>query len=104
MPGRYDTIPERQNSKGRRVRKSVLMPTIQPSLSDIYIITTTGDRLDILAYKYYGNVSYWWIIAQANSDSKIPIGKGTMVLPEGIQLRVPTNPINIIQEFEQLNK
>ena len=104
MPGRYDNIQQTKNEQNQRVRRSVLMPTIQPSLSDIYVITTLGDRLDNLAHKYYGNVSYWWIIAQANSDSSEPIGKGTMVLPIKIQLRIPTNPVNIIQEFEQLNR
>lgn len=104
MSGRYSNIPEKQNDQNRRVRRSVLMPTIQPSLSDIYIITTAGDRLDILAYKYYGDVTYWWIIALANSDNKTPIGKGTMVLQEGLQLRIPTNPVDIIQQYEQLNQ
>ena len=104
MPGRYDNIQQTKNEQNQRVRRSVLMPTIQPSISDIYVITTLGDRLDNLAYKYYGNVTYWWIIAQANSDCSVPIGKGTMVLPTGIQLRIPTNPVDIIQEFEQLNQ
>lgn len=101
--GRYIGLSEKRNDENKRVRKSVLMPTIQPSLSDIYIITTPGDRIDLLAHKYYGNVSYWWIIAQANSDATIPIGKGTMVLPEGIQLRIPTNTVSIIQQFNTLN-
>lgn len=101
--GRYTSTGEKRNDKNKRVRKSILMPTIQPSLSDIYIITTPGDRLDLLAYKYYGNVSHWWIIAQANSDASLPVGKGTMILPVGIQLRIPTNTVKIIQQFNTLN-
>lgn len=100
---RYINVGEKRSEDNARVRKSTLMPTIQPSLSDIYIITTPGDRLDLLAHKYYGNVSYWWIIAQANSDASLPIGKGTMVLPEAIQLRIPTNPTSIIQQLNTLN-
>jgi phage tail protein X len=100
--GRYNDIPEKKNESGKRVRRSVLMPTIIPSATDIYIITTPGDRLDLIAYKYYGNVSYWWIIAQANVESKV--GKGTMVVPTGIQLRIPTNPVDIIQQFAELNR
>ena len=100
---RYSNIGEKSNDNGRAVRRSALMPTIQPSLSDIYIITTPGDRLDILSYKYYGSTAYWWIIAQANADNATPVGKGTMVLPEGLQLRIPTNPGQILQEFQALN-
>lgn len=25
------------------------------------------DRIDKVAYKYYGNVNYWWVIAEANN-------------------------------------
>lgn len=100
--GRYENIPEQKSDSNKRVRRSTLMPTINPSLDDIYIITTLGDRLDLLAYRYYGNVSYWWIIAHANPESKV--GKGTMMVPLGIQLRIPQNPLTIIQELKELNK
>lgn len=100
--GRYSDIPEKKNDSGKRVRRSTFMPTIVPSQTDIYIITTVGDRLDLLAHKYYGDVSYWWIIAQANVESNV--GKGTMVLPVGIQLRIPTNPVEITQQLNELNK
>lgn len=100
--GRYSNIPERKTDKNNRVSKSVLLPTIKPTSTDIYIITTAGDRLDSLAYKYYGTVGYWWIIAQANPENNI--GKGTMVLPQGVQLRIPTNPVDIITELNDLNK
>ena len=100
--GRYNNIPEKKNESGKRVRRSVLMPTIVPSLTDIYIMTTPGDRLDLIAHKYYGDVSYWWIIAQANVESNV--GKGSMVVPTGIQLRIPANPVEIVQQFNKLNK
>jgi phage tail protein X len=99
--GRYEDIPEKKNDTNKRVRRSTLMPSITPSLDDIYIITTPGDRLDLIAYRYYGNVSYWWIIAQANPESNV--GKGTMVVPLGIQLRIPTNTLAIIDQLNELN-
>ena len=44
-----------------------------------------GERLDILAGKYYGNGSLWWIIAAASG-----IGWGLQA-PPGTNLRIPTD-------------
>ncbi len=35
-----------------------ILPTIPQSHDDIYIISNVGDRLDIMAHKYYNNTSY----------------------------------------------
>ena len=50
--------------------------------SDIYVITQYGDRLDLLAHQFYGDVSLWWYIARANDLN-------TMIVKENIQLRIP---------------
>jgi hypothetical protein len=52
--------------------------------TDIYVLTTSSDRLDLLANKYYNDTRWWWIIARANN-----IGKGTFALEPGMQLRIP---------------
>jgi hypothetical protein len=44
-----------------------------------------GERLDILAGKYYGNGNLWWVIAAASG-----IGWGIQA-PPGTNLRIPTN-------------
>ena len=50
--------------------------------TDVYIITQYGDRLDLLAYKYYNDSTLWWYIAKAN-------GLKVMNVPEGTSLRIP---------------
>jgi len=72
---------------------------IEPHIDDIYIIGQIGDRLDNLAFKYYGDSSLWWIIARANN-----IGKGSLVVPLGLQLRIPQNQFDIIDEYNDINK
>lgn len=98
MINRYEDIPQKTGDNGKRVVRSTIYPPIPRSLEDTYVITTIGDRLDLLAYRYYGNVGYWWIIAQANE-----IGKGDLNIPVGVQLRIPRDIATIIQEYQTLN-
>jgi len=95
--GRYDNITIQKNN-GRKYKLTTKLPSIQPSIDDIYIIGQYGDRLDNLAYKYYGRSSYWWIIALANN-----IGKGDLIVPVGEQIRIPQNIAKIIEEYNNLN-
>jgi nucleoid-associated protein YgaU len=37
-----------------------------PSIDDIYHLVVEGDNLSNLAYRYYKNSKYWWVIADAN--------------------------------------
>lgn len=97
MHNRYLDIETKTDNK-KRVTTSVIYPPIPRSLSDIYVITTPGDRLDLLAKKYYNDVGYWWIIAQAND-----IGKGYLSIPVGIQLRIPTDIGTILKNYKDLN-
>jgi len=88
-------IGKRLDTKRKRLRyNSNLPPKLDKSLQDIYIISRTGDRLDQLAYEYYGDQSQWWVIAQANH-----IGKGTFAIEPGIRIRIPSK-----QEYYQLIK
>jgi hypothetical protein len=99
MISRYTEIQEKINESNRRVVRSTLYPPIARSLRDIYIMTTPGDRIDLLAKKYYSDIGYWWIIAEGNA-----IGKGTMIVPPGLQLRVPMDLATILQDYRELNK
>jgi len=94
---RYDNIGI-VKSDGRRFKKTVKLPIIEPDIDDIYIIGQVGDRLDTLAYKYYNRSSYWWIIARANN-----IGNGDLVVPIGKQLRIPQNVESIIEVYNEIN-
>lgn len=98
MNSRYANIKTKKNNTNKIVGKSVLYPPIPRKAQDIYIITAVGDRLDVLAKKYYDHVNLYWIIAEANS-----IGKGTLEIMVGTQLRIPTDLYSIQQDFEKLN-
>ena len=67
---------------GTSYYKKTLYKGIPESEDDIYVITQSGDRLDLLAYQYYGDTSLWWYIAKANNLNK-------MNIEDNIQIRIP---------------
>jgi hypothetical protein len=75
-------------------------PNIPLSESDVYVITTVGDRLDSLAYSYYRDATLWWVISAANNN----ITKGALFPIPGTQLRIPANVNSVLQQFNQFNK
>ena len=96
---RYDTSKIIKDKKTKKRKyETVLYPSISRSSEDIYIISRIGDRLDNLAFKYYDDTSKWWIIAQANE-----LGKGTLIVPSGKQIRIPANVDDIENEIESFN-
>lgn len=99
MINRYQDMPVKTGDNQKRVIKSVLYPTIPRDVNDIYLLTTPGDRLDLLAKTYYGDVGHWWVIAEANG-----IGKGNLTIEPGTQLRIPSQLSKIIQEFRDINQ
>ena len=79
---RYDNT--KLIKKNKIVSKATtIYSSIPESDDDIYIITQYGDRLDLLAYKYYNDTTLWWYIAKANNI------KAVMNVPEGTSLRIP---------------
>lgn len=98
MINRYQDIPIKIGDNQKRVVRSVLYPPIPRNVNDIYLLTTPGDRLDLLSKTYYGDVGYWWVIAEANG-----IGKGNLTIEPGTQLRIPANINDITQQFTDLN-
>jgi phage tail protein X len=64
------------------------------------VYTTQGDRFDTLAQQYYSDSSLWWIISIANTDK---VNQSTIVIPEGLQIRIPSNYANVIQDFNIIN-
>lgn len=95
---RYESNKTKVYNK-KTIYRSVIYPMIPNRISDIYIIPNENDRLDLLAYKYYGDVRYWWILAQANH-----LGKGSMAVKPGVRLRVPMDKQSIMSDFESLNE
>lgn len=95
---RYDNISTQNRWDGKRVYKSTSYPIINPSDTDVIVVSNEGDYLDTLAYKYYKDPTLYWIIARANN-----LGKGRMSVPSGLTLRIPIAVNDIVNEFNRLN-
>ena len=83
---------------GNRVLKSTLYPEIKINNGDRFVYPIDGDRLENLAYRYYGDSSLWWIIAKANGI------RGKTALEIGKVIRIPSDIINTIEEFNSINE
>ena len=88
------------NEDGIKYYKNKLYPIIPFSETDEYIISTVGDRLDILANSYYKNYELWWIIYTAN----INLSGSSLFIPPGLQIRIPTDINNVIDAYNAINK
>ena len=97
---RYDNKTILKTPDGKPYIKGKMYPNIPLSESDVYVITTIGDRLDLLAYSYYNDVDLWWVISAANNNAT----KGSMFPIPGTQLRIPTDLNNVLNIFDQFNK
>lgn len=84
VAGRFETV---------RYNKPPVLP------DDQYIITREGDRWDLLSQQFYDDVSLWWFIALAND-----IRPASMIVPVGIQLRIPTNLDEVGRQLESAEK
>ena len=101
MPRRTQYINQKVNSDKKRYYKNIKYSEIPLSFNDIYITTSSGDRLDNLAHHFYKNTDYWWVIATANPGV---IRRDSFNLKPGIEIRIPQNIQNIIERFVELNK
>lgn len=82
---RYNSTTEIRDNNGKRRHASTILPVLPSTTDDVFIITTSTERLDKLALEFYDDVSLWWIIAAANG-----VGKGTLIVPENTKLRIPS--------------
>ncbi len=98
---RYENIPTiKAKDSGIFHHMNVTYPEIPFDEEDLYIMTTSWERLDNLADRFYGSVYDYWIISLANPQT---IDFGSMYVPSGIQLRIPTNINEIKSEYSRLN-
>jgi len=100
MANRYqysETLTTKETKK--KYLESTIYPKIKPTNEDIYIISTQSDRLDLLAAKYYGNPTYWWVISVANN-----LNDASLSIESGKQLRIPGNISTVLTEFERINR
>jgi hypothetical protein len=99
MQSRYQNINLiKYQDTGSQYYVNNVYPEIPANDNDTYVITTMGDRLDLMANDFYGDVSLWWVIASANSlpgDSLFP--------PLGMQMRIPSNVQTVINDYKLIN-
>jgi hypothetical protein len=93
----YDKSPSAK-PVGTQYYRPTYYPNITVTPQDNYIITKTTDRLDLIAFDFYGDSTLWWILAMANNlpgDSLYP-GKG-------VQIRIPANLSLVLAEYNRDN-
>jgi len=92
---RYVNTKEKIIKGFGKIYQTSRFPIIEKTTRDRYIFTREGDRLDNLAFQFYGDPRHWQILAIANN-----LGKGTLVVEPNLQLRIPPEDIVI----EMLNR
>ncbi len=76
-------------------------PIVPQQENDIYAITEWGDRFESLAFRFYGDVTLWWIIAISNPNV---CDFSSIFIPIGSQIRIPQNISPIIDSYNELNR
>lgn len=94
---RYKDISTTMDKAGKRKKASIIYPIPPLSPTDTYIRTTTVERIDLLANKFYGDLTLWWVIAAANA-----LGKGSLYVPADSIIRIP-DASSINKLIETLN-
>ena len=92
---RYEFNTQHVKTYKGKCLNTTKLPIIEKSYQDQYIISREGDRLDLLSYEFYGDSRYWFVLANANN-----LGKGTLDVPAGKQIRIP--PDTIITELREI--
>ena len=91
---RYRQIPIKDGVRGTTVYR------VPPeSADDLYVITTVGDRFDLLAQQFYSDSEYWWIIASANPT----VRRDSISITPGTQLRIPGSLAETLRFYENAN-
>ena len=86
MAGRYQNIGIQKTNSGETIYLPTKYPSLAPSNNDYYIIAREEDRFDLIASDFYGQPTYWWVVAMAND-----LPGDSMYAPPGTQLRIPGN-------------
>ena len=97
---RYQDISQTKID-GKVVYKTSRYPEIPLSPDDIYVYTVQGDRFDILAQQFYQDSSLWWVISIANANI---LNQSSLVIPGGIQIRIPASYVDVIRSFNSINQ
>ena len=96
---RYQNLPKTKIDK-KLVYVTSRYPEVPITSDDIYVYTTQGDRFDVLALQYYKDSSLWWVISIANTNI---LPQNSLIIPEGLQIRIPAFYAGIISAFNVIN-
>src|SRR6056300_1059677 len=88
----------KQHNRNKLRYETILYPKFEPKDSDYYIITKKLDRLDLIAFDYYGDETLWWVIQRANA-----LDGGTFRVEAGTRLRIPypLSPIELLNNLTE---
>ena len=92
-----DTPIVNDTGTGKRVYATTIFPSIPTNESDVFIVTRFGDRLDLLASRFYGDSSLWWIIGGSNGLTD------SFFVPSGTKLRIPMDVQFALSYVNQVN-
>lgn len=99
MAQRYQNITKFLNPQGRRYVTNPMYPVIPQTEDDIYIISSDGDRYDLLANSFYNDPKLWWIIASANNATV-----DNLAIQPGLQIRIPANKDRCLALYNSYNE
>lgn len=86
---RYDKYAKYKTSKEYGL---VLLPNVDINNNQFFKITfKNGDRLDLIAKKYFKNSTFWWIIAIVNN-----LVGDSLILEPGTELYIPRNHLRYV--------
>lgn len=94
---RYETASVIKDRDEKRKLSTVITPVPYINGDDVYIQTTSIERLDLLAHRFYNDAALWYVIAAANG-----LGKGSLYVPTNSRLRIPAQS-NMQQQTEKTN-
>ena len=88
-----DRVSKEQSQVADKVKTLPFLEDCPRDPRDWYIQANEGTRLDLISNEYYQTPKYWWVIALANK-----MGKGTLAVTPGYQLRIPYDPQRFIDK------
>lgn len=85
---------------GTSAKGSTVYNISPESTEDYYVISTLGDRFDILANEYYKDSSLWYILAAANPS----VRRDSIFIEPGNQIRIPLPLSKVLAKLRSDNK
>lgn len=83
---RYDTTPVLTIEAGGRRESYLAMRVLPPTPAGFQHTFRAGERLDLIAFKYYGKADRFWRIADANAETDpedlLDPGLGILIPPD----------------------